>query len=38
MRDPAITAVEVGASEDAPGQGALEVRFRYAASADSGGD
>jgi hypothetical protein len=26
MRDPAITAVEVGASEDAPGQGALEVR------------
>lgn len=26
MRDPAITAVEAGASEDAPGQGALEVR------------
>jgi hypothetical protein len=27
MRDPAITAVETGASEDAPGQGALEVRI-----------
>ncbi|HZS28244.1 MAG TPA: hypothetical protein VFB76_13525 [Candidatus Angelobacter sp.] len=26
MRDPAITAVEAGASADAPGQGALEVR------------